>query len=604
MPSSNALNELGEIDMVEDATTLARLLEKNLRENPDNLAVIDSNRRLTYRELNDEVEKTATTLINMGVKKGDKLGIWMPNNVEWTVAWFSITAIGGVVIPMDTWYKPAEAEYILGHSDSVGVFINDRSGRADYIAMMNEIWPKLPALKSVIVNGEPAEGMLSFDEIIRNTEIDRKAVDERRKENDIDDVAFILYTSGTTGKPKGAMLSYHNITKNAKAMADILFAKKEDKLLVPVPFSHCFGNVLSITMASVAGMSMYAMSAFDPEEALRVIETEKCTMINGVPTMFVRMLEVLDRKHYDTTSLRTGAMAGAPCPIDIMKGTIERMHCNVSIAYGLTEASPLITMTRFDDPIEKRVETVGRPIPDVEVRIVDDDRNPLPVGEMGELACRGYNVMKGYYKMPEATAETIDEEGWLYSGDLAVRDDEGYISIVGRKKDMVIVGGFNVYPRELEEFYIAHPKILDVAVVGVPDHDLGEIVAAAVIPAPGLEITPQEVVDYSYGKVASAKVPRFVMITDSLPISGRGKVQKFILRKQFQEKIEEGELKKMVPSAVRQKQKVKEAETLSDRMVSSGKVNTDKKEKLEKFIAGLDDEQEAALEDIMETKRD
>ncbi len=604
MPSSNALSELGEIDMVEDATTLARLLEKNLRENPDNLAVIDSNRRLTYRELNDEVEKTATTLINMGVKKGDKLGIWMPNNVEWTVAWFSITAIGGVVIPMDTWYKPAESEYILGHSDSVGVFINDRSGRADYIAMMNEIWPKLPALKSVIVNGKPAEGMLSFDEIIRNTEIDRKAVDERRKENDIDDVAFILYTSGTTGKPKGAMLSYHNITKNAKAMADILFAKKEDKLLVPVPFSHCFGNVLSITMASVAGMSMYAMSAFDPEEALRVIETEKCTMINGVPTMFVRMLEVLDRKHYDTTSLRTGAMAGAPCPIDIMKGTIERMHCNVSIAYGLTEASPLITMTRFDDPIEKRVETVGRPIPDVEVRIVDDDRNSLPVGEMGELACRGYNVMKGYYKMPEATAETIDEEGWLYSGDLAVRDDEGYISIVGRKKDMVIVGGFNVYPRELEEFYIAHPKILDVAVVGVPDHDLGEIVAAAVIPAPGLEITPQEVVDYSYGKVASAKVPRFVMITDSLPISGRGKVQKFILRKQFQEKIEEGKLKKMVPTAVRQKQKAKEAETLSDRMVSSGKVKTDKKEKLEKFIAGLDDEQEAALEDIMETKRD
>ncbi len=590
--------------MVEDATTLDRLLEKNIRENPDNIAVIDDRRRLTYRELNDEVEKMATALINMGVQRGEKLGIWMPNNVEWTVAWFAITSIGGVVIPMDLWYKPAEAEYILGHSDSVGVFINDRSGRADYIAMMNEVWPKLPALKNVIVNGEPAEGMLSFDEIVKNTAIDRKAIEERKKQNDIEDVAFILYTSGTTGKPKGAMLTYHNITKNAKAMADILFAKKEDKLLVPVPFSHCFGNVLSITMASIAGMSMYAMSAFDPEEALKIIETERCTMINGVPTMFVRMLEVLDRKDYDTTSLKTGAMAGAPCPIDIMKGTIDRMHCNVSIAYGLTEASPLITMTRFDDPIEKRVETVGKTIPDVEVRMVDDDRNPLPVGEMGELACRGYNVMKGYYKMPEATAETIDEDGWLYSGDLAVMDEEGYISIVGRKKDMVIVGGFNVYPRELEEFYIAHPKILDVAVVGVPDHDLGEVVAAAVIPAPGLEITPQEVVDYSYGKVASAKVPRFVMITDSLPISGRGKVQKFILRKQFQEKIEAGELSKMVPSAVRQKQKAKEAETLSDRMVSSGRVNAKKKDKLEKFIAGLDDDQEAALEDIMETKRD
>ncbi len=590
--------------MVEDATTLDLLLEKNLRENPDRIAIIDGNRRLTYRELNDEVEKMATALMNMGVQRGDKLGIWMPNNVEWTVAWFAITEIGGVVIPMDTWYKPAEAEYILGHSEAVAVFINDRSGRADYISMVNEIWPKLPALKNVIVNGEPGEGMLSFREIMEKTEVNKSAIEERRKQNDIEDVAFILYTSGTTGKPKGAMLTYHNITKNAKAMADILFAKKEDKLLVPVPFSHCFGNVLSITMASIAGMSIYAMSAFDPEEALKIIEKEKCTMINGVPTMFVRMLEVLDRKDYDTTSLRTGAMAGAPCPIDIMKGTIERMHCNVSIAYGLTEASPLITMTRFDDPIEKRVETVGKPIPDVEVRIVDDDRNPVPQGEMGELACRGYNVMKGYYKMPEATAETIDEEGWLYSGDLAVMDDEGYISIVGRKKDMVIVGGFNVYPRELEEFYIAHPKILDVAVVGVPDHDLGEVVGAAVIPAPGLEITPQEVVDYAYGKVASAKVPRFVMITDNLPISGRGKVQKFILRKQFQEKIEAGELTKMVPSAVRQKQKAKEAETLSDRMVSSGKVNAEKKEKLEKFIAGLDDDQEAALEDIMETKRD
>ena len=603
MLAYKCLNE-GEIHMVKDATTLDRLLDKNVRENPDNVAVIDSRRRLTYRELNEEVEKMATALIKMGVKKGDKLGIWMPNNVEWTVAWFAITSVGGVVIPMDTWYKPAEAEYILGHSDSVGVFINDRSGRADYIAMMKEVWPKTPALRHVIVNGEPGEGMLSYSEIIKNSEIDHEAIEERRRQNDIEDVAFILYTSGTTGKPKGAMLSYHNITKNAKAMVDILHASKDDKLLVPVPFSHCFGNVLSITMASIAGMSLYAMSAFDPEEALRIIEKEKCTMINGVPTMFVRMLEVLDRKDYDTTSLRTGTMAGAPCPIDIMKGTIERMHCNVSIAYGLTEASPLITMTRFDDPIEKRVETVGKVIPDVEVRIVDDDRNPLPVGEMGELACRGYNVMKGYYKMPEATAEAIDEEGWLYSGDLAVMDEEGYISIVGRKKDMVIVGGFNVYPRELEEFYIAHPKILDVAVVGVPDHDLGEVVAAAVIPAPGLAITPQEVVDYAYGKVASAKVPRYVMVTDSLPISGRGKVQKFILRKQFQDKIEAGELKKMVPTAVRQKQRAKEAVSLSDRMVSSGKVKSEKKEKLEKFIADLSNKQESELEDIMDVKED
>ncbi len=301
---------------------------------------------------------------------------------------------------------------------------------------------------------------------------------------------------------------------------------------------------------TVFGGTMIPLVEFDPYDALELVEEEEATMIHGVPTMFIRQLEVLKEEEYDTSSLRTGIMAGSSCPVETMKSVINDMGCNVLITYGLTEASPGVTMTRLDDSVEDRVETVGTVMPDQEVKIVDDQGEEVEPGETGELLVKGYNVMKGYYNKPEATEETI-EDGWLHSGDLAEIDERGYVEIVGRKKDMVIVGGLNVYPREIEEYLIEHEEIQEVAVVGVPDDELGEVVAAAVVPTEGSDITSQNVVDFVYGEIASAKVPRYVEITDSLPVSGRGKVQKFRLRDQLEEKLEEGELEKVVPTEVK-----------------------------------------------------
>jgi len=340
---------------------------------------------------------------------------------------------------------------------------------------------------------------------------------------------------------------------NTYEAARILGLTTEDNILVPVPFSHSFGCVLGITVGSVAGCAITPMLRFDPRTALAMIQQYGVTVMHGVPTMFIRMLEVLEHEEFSSESLRTGIMAGAPCPVDTMQGVISDMGCNICIAYGLTEASPIITMTHHDDSFIKRVATVGRPIPDVEVRIVDEDNNPRPVGEMGEICCRGYNVFAGYYKDLEKTAETIDKEGWLHSGDLAVEDEDGYYAIVGRKKDMVIVGGFNVYPRAIEEYLIAHDDIMNAAVIGVPDHDLGEVVFAVIRPEAGARITPQDVVDYCYGKMASAKVPRYVSMEDEIPVSGRGKVLKYKIREEMTERIKKGEFERLTPSAVKKK---------------------------------------------------
>ncbi len=322
-----------------------------------------------------------------------------------------------------------------------------------------------------------------------------------------------------------------------------------------VPFSHCFGCVLGITAAVTKGSAVIPLPVFTPENSLKAIQDNKASIVHGVPTMFIRMLEILENVDYDMSSMRTGIMAGAPCPVDVVKAVKSEMNMDVLIAYGLTEASPVITMTTFDDSDELKASTVGRTIPGVCVKMVDEDRNEVPIGEMGELACRGYNVMKGYYKRPEATAETIDEEGWLYTGDLATIDKYGYVKIVGRKKEMIIVGGFNVYPREIEEFIREFDKVQDVAIAAVPDRELGEVVGAAVIPKEGVTIDPVEIVDFCYGKIASAKVPRYVIIVDELPISGRGKVQKFRLTQIFKEKLEKGEIEKLTPTAVKNRKK-------------------------------------------------
>ena len=538
-----------------DVVTLGELLDRDAREHGENFAVIDGEKRVTYAELRNMANSLANGLIKLGIKKGDKIAIWMQNNLEWVISWFGIAKAGGVVVPMDTWYKSAEAEYIIDHSDSVAIILADRFEKYKFLDMLMEIRHKLGKLKHIIVVGEnvaEGNGIVDFYKLMERGK-DWESSEEFKKrceENRVDDVTFILYTSGTTGRPKGVMLTHYNMVRNARDVARQLRATEGDKYLIPVPFSHCFGCVMGITAAANFGSTIVPVPKFDPELVLKTIEREKCTIVHGVPTMFIRELNVLENKKYDTTSLRTGIMAGAPCPVEVVKAVREKMHCNILIAYGLTEASPVITMTSFEDSDEIRAETVGRPLPDIEVRIVDNGRKPLPYGQVGELACRGYNVMKGYYKMPEETREAVDEEGWLYSGDLATMDEKKYVRIVGRKKEMIIVGGFNVYPREIEEYLHTHPMIQDVAVVGVPDEDLGEVVAAAIIPKERGKITEQDVVDYCYGKIASAKVPRYVVFVDSYPMTSRGKVQKFKLQEILANMIKEGRIKKVVPTAV------------------------------------------------------
>ncbi len=532
---------------------LGDLLAERAKNAPDAVAIIHEDVKTTYGELNKMADDMAAALIDMGVQKGDKLGIWFQNLPEWVVAWFGISKAGAVVIPMDYWYKPSEAEYILNHSGAVGIVTANTFGKTNFLDMLDEIRPNLTSLKHIIVvnNNPDYEPNLEKGEVTLPALLEKGAGLGGKAEMVPDDVAFILYTSGTTGQPKGAQLTHANVIRNAWDAADIMELSAADKFLVPVPFSHCFGNVLSITMACCAGAGICPMDVFDPRAALELIQKHQLTVAHGVPTMFIRELEILETEKFDTSSLRTGIMAGAPCPIDTMEGVINIMGFNVCIGYGLTEASPLITMTQMNDDIKHRVETVGKAIPDVEVKIVDDDHNEVPMGEMGELACKGYNVMKGYFKMPEQTAEAIDDDGWLYSGDLATVDEEGYYKIVGRKKDMVIVGGFNVYPVEIENFLMEHEKIVNATIVGVSDHDLGEVVAAVIEAEEG--ITGQDIVDYCYGTINKFAVPRFVFIGDEIPVSGRGKVQKFILRKQLDDRIKEEGIEKIVPTKVKER---------------------------------------------------
>jgi len=537
-------------------TTIGQLLQDKAEEHPEKEAVIFEDRRITYEELNEKAEKLANFLMKRGIGRDDKVAIYLPNVPEWIVAWFAIPKIGAVVVPTDPWYKGGEIEYMFNDSDTRAVITNDEYGKYNFLEVLEDKRSELDKLETlVMIEGESEEfESFTFEEAYEKGKDwrDDEEYLKRKEETDPDDVTFILYTSGTTGKPKGVMLSHYQIVKNAHDQGEILETSKDDKLVIPVPFTHCFGNVMSITLMAVFGGTMIPLVDFEPHKALGLVEKEEATMIHGVPTMFIRELEALKEEDYDTSSLRTGIMAGSSCPVETMKSVINDMGCNVLITYGLTEASPGVTMTRMDDSIKDRVETVGTVMPDQEIKIVDDQGEEVETGETGELVVKGYNVMKGYYNKPEATEQTI-EDGWLHSGDLAKMDERGYVEIVGRKKDMVIVGGLNVYPREIEEYLIEHEEIQEVAVVGVPDNELGEVVAAAAVPTEGSDITPQNVVDFVYGEIASAKVPRYVEITDNLPVSGRGKVQKFRLRDQLEEKVEEGELEKIVPTAVKER---------------------------------------------------
>jgi len=533
-------------------STLGRILSQTAQAFPDSEAIILANKQITYQQLDRMVDHFARGLISLGVAKGDKVGLWMPNYPEWVIGYFAIARVGAVVVPLNTRYKTQEVQYILADSEATTLLMVDSFAGIDYHAMINEIRPTLPRLRNIIILGEAGQQMNQFSEILtlgeqyakENTLAEREAI--LSPEENI----LILYTSGTTGKPKGAMLSHHNMAENARQVTAVLETSEKDRFFLAVPFFHCFGCVMGILGAVTWGAGIVPMPIFKPREALELIEQTGVTILYGVPTMFVLELEEYrngkeDGKRYDLSPLRTGIMAGAPCPTEIMKAVIDELGCNVCICYGLTEASPVITMTRFADSVKNRVETVGQVLPGVEIKIVDDARTELPIGAAGELACRGYNVMLGYYKMPEKTAEVIDTAGWLYSGDLATIDEDGYVRIVGRKKDMIITGGFNVYPAEIEDYLFTHPKVQNVAVIGVPDNVMGEAVMAFIIPKERTVLTEEEIIDFCSRAIANFKVPRYLQITDELPMTQSGKVQKYKLREIAAKSLAEGKLVKL-----------------------------------------------------------
>ncbi|HIJ82412.1 MAG TPA: AMP-binding protein [Desulfuromonadales bacterium] len=529
--------------------TVGALLDDMAKRFPGNEALVyhERNLRLTYKEFNDTCRKVAKGLLKLGIKKGDNIAIWAYNVPEWVILQFASAKIGAILVTVNTSYKSAELEYILNQSDSTSLFMVGSFKDTNYVETLTSVVPgitatkpgelnapNLPFLKNVIFIGEetPA-GMLNFDSIIKlGAEVPDDCLSAIEATLDCHETINMQYTSGTTGFPKGVMLTHYNIVNNGFNIGECMKLSEKDRLCIPVPFFHCFGCVLGVMACVTHATTMVPVEIFDPLKVLQTVEKEKCTGVHGVPTMFIAELEHPEFKNFDLTSLRTGIMAGSNCPIEVMKKVNSEMHANeITIAYGQTESSPVITQTRTNDALELRVATVGRALPDVEVKIVDIETNEtLPPGKQGELCTRGYHVMKGYYKMPEETAKAIDTDNWLHTGDLAIMDENGYCKITGRIKNMIIRGGENIYPREIEEFLYTHPKVSDIQVYGVPDKKYGEQVMAAIILKKGMSMTEDEVRDFCRDKIANYKIPKYVKFVDSYPMTASGKIQKFKMR--------------------------------------------------------------------------
>ena len=529
--------------------TVGGLLDHIAVTYPDNdaLVYVERGLRYSYREFNEVCRTVAKGLLKLGIRKGSHVSIWAYNVPEWVILQFATAKIGAILVTINTSYKTAELEYILNQSDSSTLFLVNSFKDTDYVATVNEVVPglqsaapgnldsaKLPFLKNVIFIGDQTPpGMINFASIM---EMGSLVADEELSAVEATlgpyEVINMQYTSGTTGFPKGVMLTHHNVINNGYNIGECMRFTEKDRLCIPVPFFHCFGCVLGVMACVTHGSTMVPVEIFDPLKVLQTIEKERCTAVHGVPTMFIAELEHPEFAKFDLTSLRSGIMAGSNCPIEVMKKVISQMHAGeITIAYGQTESSPVITQTRTDDPIELRVATVGRALPDVEVKIVDIETGAtLPPGKQGELCTRGYLVMKGYYKMPEETGKAIDRDSWLHTGDLAVMDENGYCKITGRIKNMIIRGGENIYPREIEEFLYTHPKISDIQVYGVPDRKYGEQVMAAIVMKKGVEMSEDEVKDFCRGKIANYKIPKYVKFVDSYPMTASGKIQKFKLR--------------------------------------------------------------------------
>jgi fatty-acyl-CoA synthase len=516
----------------------------------DALIVPQQGVRWSYARLRDETDAFAAGLVALGLKPGDRIGIWSQNNAEWVVTQFATAKAGLVLVNINPAYRAHELEYALNKVGCVALILAAAFKTSDYIGILSTLAPeladckagalqaaKLPALRIVIrLGNEKTPGMFNFADLAgMATDADIAHLAEVKAGLQFDDPINIQFTSGTTGQPKGATLTHHNILNNGYFVGEGIRLTPADRLCIPVPFYHCFGMVMGNLGVVTHGACMVVPSeGFDPEAVLKTVQAEKCTALYGVPTMFIAILNHPDFAKYDLSSLRTGIMAGSPCPVELMKKVIEKMNMReITIAYGMTETSPVSFQSATDDTVERRVSTVGRVGPNLEVKIVDSEGRVVPVGVTGELLTRGYSVMRGYWGEEAKTREAIDASRWMHTGDLAVMDADGYGNIVGRIKDLVIRGGENVYPREVEEYLYKHPKIRDVAVFGIPDAKYGEQICAWIIPHDGQDLTAEEVIAFCSGQIAHYKIPSVVRFVEEFPMTVTNKVQKFLMRERM-----------------------------------------------------------------------
>jgi fatty-acyl-CoA synthase len=511
--------------------TIGANLGRTIARFPDADALVSRHQdvRLTYAELGEGVDRVARALMATGLEPGDRLGVWSPNRVEWLLLQYATAKAGIVLVNINPAYRTSELEYALNQSGCRMLIAASSFKTSDYEGMVEQVRDNLPALERTIFFDTTG-----WDELLAEASaVEPDALRDRADSLQFDDPINIQYTSGTTGFPKGATLTHHNILNNGWFIGEFCRYTEDDRVCIPVPFYHCFGMVLGNLACTSHGCCIVLPdAAFEPRSVLEAVEAERCTSLYGVPTMFIAELEHPDFGSFDLSSLRTGIMAGSPCPVEVMRKVVDRMHMGeVTICYGMTETAPVSTQTSADDPLERRVSTVGRVHPHVEIKVVDPlDGRVVPRGEPGELLTRGYSVMVGYWNDPERTAEAIDSARWMHTGDLATMDDEGYVNIVGRSKDMIIRGGENVYPREIEEFLYTHPEVSDVSIIGVPDERYGEEIMAWVQLREGASLSEDELKDFCRGTIAHYKVPRYVKFVDEFPMTITGKVQKFKMR--------------------------------------------------------------------------
>jgi fatty-acyl-CoA synthase len=529
--------------------TIGGFFDRVAEKYPDNKALILRHQGVewTYAELQHRVDQLASGLLALGIAPGDRVGIWGPNSAEWVLTQLATAKIGAIMVCINPAYRLYELEYALNKVECKALITDESFKTSDYLGMLNTLAPeleycapgalastKLPKLKHVIRMGTSSSaGMHNFDQICElATDADRAALLRLQTQLKPDDAINIQFTSGTTGNPKGATLSHCNILNNGYLTGEAMRLTPADKLCIPVPLYHCFGMVLAVLACVSHGATMvFPGEAFDPQQTLQTVQDERCTALHGVPTMFITELDHPNFSSFDLSSLRTGIMAGAPCPIEVMKRVISDMHMrDILIAYGQTELSPINNITLPDDSLERRTETVGRAMPWVEVKVIDEAGHVVPVGEKGEICTRGYSVMQGYWNDPEKTAETIDAAGWLHSGDIATMDAFGYVRIVGRIKDMIIRGGENVYPREVEEFLYQHPAISEVQVFGIPDKKMGEEVCAWVQLNEGATLSADDIKAFCKDQITHFKIPRHIRFVSEYPMTVTGKIQKFVMR--------------------------------------------------------------------------